>query len=76
MLTLMLGFWILGITFIHVTHTQLEAIAVADLVVVMAQGAIEQAASAHGLGGLLDLNVAEERGSRTHQGPSRGPSRI
>jgi len=37
----------LGITFVHVTHTQLEAIAVADLVVVMAQGAIEQAASAH-----------------------------
>ena len=36
----------LGITFIHVTHTQLEAIAVADLVVVMAQGRIEQAASA------------------------------
>jgi len=25
----------LGITFIHVTHTQMEAIAVADLVVVM-----------------------------------------
>jgi len=37
----------LGITFIHVTHTQLEAIAVADLVVVMAQGRIEQAATAH-----------------------------
>jgi putative spermidine/putrescine transport system ATP-binding protein len=37
----------LGITFVHVTHTQLEAIAVADLVVVMAQGRIEQAASAH-----------------------------
>ena len=36
----------LGITFIHVTHTQLEAIAVADLVVVMAQGRIEQAANA------------------------------
>ncbi|MGE5148596.1 MAG: ABC transporter ATP-binding protein, partial [Rhodospirillaceae bacterium] len=36
----------LGITFIHVTHTQLEAIAVADMVVVMAQGHIEQAASA------------------------------
>ena len=35
----------LGITFIHVTHTQLEAIAVADLVVVMDQGRIEQAAS-------------------------------
>src|ERR1700722_14651669 len=36
----------LGITFIHVTHTQLEAIAVADVVVVMEQGRIEQAASA------------------------------
>jgi putative spermidine/putrescine transport system ATP-binding protein len=36
----------LGITFIHVTHTQLEAIAVADLVVVMDQGRIEQAGTA------------------------------
>src|SRR5262252_4989507 len=36
----------LGITFIHVTHTQLEAIAVADIVVVMNQGNVEQAASA------------------------------
>jgi len=36
----------LGITFIHVTHTQLEAIAVADLLVVMDQGRIGQAASA------------------------------
>lgn len=36
----------LGITFLHVTHTQLEAIAVADIVVVMTQGRIEQAASA------------------------------
>jgi putative spermidine/putrescine transport system ATP-binding protein len=36
----------LGITFIHVTHTQLEAIAVADTVVVMADGKIEQSASA------------------------------
>ena len=36
----------LGITFIHVTHTQLEAIAVADQVVVMDQGHIVQAASA------------------------------
>src|SRR5206468_9764337 len=35
-----------GITFVHVTHTQLEAIAVADLVVVMDQGRIEQAGSA------------------------------
>jgi putative spermidine/putrescine transport system ATP-binding protein len=36
----------LGITFIHVTHTQLEAIALADLVMVMDQGRIEQAGSA------------------------------
>ena len=36
----------LGITFIHVTHTQLEATAVADVVVVMDQGRIEQAAPA------------------------------
>ena len=36
----------LGITFVHVTHTQLEAIAVADMVVVMKDGRIEQAASA------------------------------
>ncbi len=35
----------LGITFIHVTHTQLEAIAVADQVVVMDQGHIIQASS-------------------------------
>jgi putative spermidine/putrescine transport system ATP-binding protein len=34
----------LGITFIHVTHTQMEAIAVADLVVVMDHGNIDQAA--------------------------------
>ena len=36
----------LGITFIHVTHTQLEAIAVADIVVVMDQGRIAQAGAA------------------------------
>jgi putative spermidine/putrescine transport system ATP-binding protein len=36
----------LGITFVHVTHTQLEAIAVADMVVVMDQGRVEQAGSA------------------------------
>jgi putative spermidine/putrescine transport system ATP-binding protein len=33
-----------GITFVHVTHTQPEAIALADLVVVMDEGEIEQAA--------------------------------
>src|SRR5262249_25896864 len=36
----------LGISFIHVTHSQDEAMALADLVVVMNQGRIEQAASA------------------------------
>src|SRR5919108_2111643 len=36
----------LGITFVHVPHTQLEAIGVADMVVVMAQGRIEQAGTA------------------------------
>jgi putative spermidine/putrescine transport system ATP-binding protein len=36
----------LGITFLHVTHTQLEAIAVADIVVVMDQGRIVQAGPA------------------------------
>ncbi len=35
----------LGITFIHVTHTQLEAIAVADQVVVMEKGRIAQSAN-------------------------------
>ncbi|MGH8677789.1 MAG: ABC transporter ATP-binding protein, partial [Burkholderiales bacterium] len=35
-----------GITFIHVTHTQMEAIALADIVVVMDQGQIDQAGSA------------------------------
>ena len=35
-----------GITFIHVTHTQMEAIALAHMVVVMDQGQIEQAAVA------------------------------
>ena len=39
----------LGITFIHVTHTQLEAIAVADMVVVMDQGRIEQAGTAQAI---------------------------
>jgi len=36
----------LGITFIHVTHTQLEAIALADLVVVMDKGKVRQAGPA------------------------------
>ncbi|SKA11878.1 putative spermidine/putrescine transport system ATP-binding protein [Enhydrobacter aerosaccus] len=36
----------LGITFVHVTHTQLEAIALADIVVVMEKGKIRQAGPA------------------------------
>jgi len=36
----------LGITFIHVTHTQMEAIALADMVVVMDNGKIKQAGPA------------------------------
>jgi len=39
----------LGITFVHVTHTQLEAVAVADQVVVMNKGRIEQSASARAI---------------------------
>jgi len=35
----------LGITFVHVTHSQEEAMALADLIVVMNNGRIEQAAS-------------------------------
>jgi putative spermidine/putrescine transport system ATP-binding protein len=35
----------LGITFVHVTHSQEEAMALADLVVVMEHGRIEQAAA-------------------------------
>src|SRR5690349_9281766 len=37
----------LGITFVHVTHTQPEAIALADMVVVMDTGRIDQADNAH-----------------------------
>ena len=36
----------LGITFVHVTHSQLEAIALADMVVVMEAGQIKQAGPA------------------------------
>ena len=35
----------LGITFVHVTHSQEEAMALADLIVVMSDGRIEQAAA-------------------------------
>ncbi len=37
----------LGLTFVHVTHSQEEAMALADLMVVMNQGRIEQANSPH-----------------------------
>ena len=37
----------LGITFVHVTHSQEEAMALADLVVVMSHGHIEQRGTPH-----------------------------
>ena len=37
----------LGITFVHVTHTNTEAIATSDMVVVMGDGVIDQAGSPH-----------------------------
>lgn len=37
----------LGITFVHVTHSQEEALALADLIVVMHQGQIEQCGTPH-----------------------------
>jgi putative spermidine/putrescine transport system ATP-binding protein len=37
----------LGITFVHVTHSQEEAMALADLVVVMSHGHIEQSGTPH-----------------------------
>jgi putative spermidine/putrescine transport system ATP-binding protein len=37
----------LGITFVHVTHSQEEAMALADMVVVMSHGRIEQSGSPH-----------------------------
>jgi len=50
----------LGITFIHVTHTQMEAIALADMVVVMDKGHIKQAGSARDVyGAPRDRYVAE-----------------
>jgi putative spermidine/putrescine transport system ATP-binding protein len=55
----------LGITFIHVTHTQLEAIALADTVVVMEQGTIRQAGPAREVyGAPLDRYVAEFLGGQ------------
>jgi putative spermidine/putrescine transport system ATP-binding protein len=39
----------LGITFVHVTHSQEEAMSLSDLVVVMADGRVEQAGSARGI---------------------------
>ena len=39
----------LGITFVHVTHTQMGAIALADVVVVMEKGNIKQAGPARDL---------------------------
>jgi len=59
----------LGITFIHVTHTQMEAIAVADLVVVMDHGNIDQAAPAREVYQVVSVNgkvaeIEEKAGGR------------
>ena len=55
----------LGITFIHVTHTQMEAIALADLVVVMEKGRIKQAGPAREVYALpKDRYVAEFLGGQ------------
>ena len=77
-----------GISFIHVTHTQMEAIALADMVVVMDQGQIEQAGfrprglrpAAHRLRGTLHGRTeravrhgAEQRCRRRHASRA-GPS--
>ena len=55
----------LGITFIHVTHTQLEAVALADIVVVMENGKIRQSGSAREVyGSPRDRYVAEFMGGQ------------
>jgi len=55
----------LGITFVHVTHSQLEAIALADMVVVMAKGRIRQTGSAREIyDSPRDRHVAEFLGGQ------------
>ena len=55
----------LGITFVHVTHTQLEAIALADIVVVMEKGRIKQSGAARDVyAHPLDRYVAEFLGGQ------------
>ncbi len=55
----------LGITFVHVTHTQLEAIALADLVVVMEKGKIAQSGPARDVyASPMDRYVAEFLGGQ------------
>jgi len=55
----------LGITFVHVTHSQLEAIALADMVVVMDRGEIKQAGPARDVYAMpRDRYVAEFLGGQ------------
>jgi putative spermidine/putrescine transport system ATP-binding protein len=55
----------LGITFVHVTHSQLEAIALADMVVVMDRGQIKQAGPARDVYAMpKDRYVAEFLGGQ------------
>ena len=63
----------LGITFIHVTHTQQEAIALADMVVVMEKGQIRQAGPARDVYALpKDRYVAEFLGGQNVISGRRG----
>ena len=59
----------LGMTFIHVTHSQEEAMALADQVVVMSAGRIEQTGSPHAI-----LDRKSTRLNSSHSQQSRMPS--
>ena len=54
----------LGISFVHVTHSQDEALALADLIIVMNNGMIEQAGPAMVGIGAIGLAVAFARRDR------------
>ena len=72
----------LGLTFMHVTHSQEEAMALADLVVVMNHGRIEQAGSphevfnrpAHRVRGALHGRPQRDRHTRGQGGRAQRPA--
>ena len=65
----------LGITFVHVTHTQPEAIALADMVVVMEPGRIEQAASPHDIFAKPTTALCRALHGRAERADRQGPRR-